>query len=44
MSQAKSNVETGDFAWKSLHKVGGAAALIAGVIFRRNLGPEISLE
>lgn len=26
MSQAKSNVETGDSAWKSLYKVGGAAA------------------
>ena len=37
------NAETADPAWESLYKVGGAAALIAGVIFRRNLGPEISL-
>ncbi len=33
---------TADSAYKSLYKVGGVAALIAGVIFRRNLGPEIS--
>jgi hypothetical protein len=39
----KSNTETPDSAWKSLYMVGGAAALIAGVIFRRNLGVEISL-
>jgi hypothetical protein len=32
-----------DSGWKILYKVGGVAALIAGVIFRRNLGPEISL-
>jgi len=37
------DAETADFAWKSLYRVGGAAALIAGVIFRRNLRPEISL-
>jgi len=37
------NAETADSAWKSLYRVGGVAALIAGVIFRRNLGPEISL-
>jgi hypothetical protein len=35
--------EAADSDWKSLHKVGGVAALIAGVIFRRNLGVEISL-
>jgi hypothetical protein len=32
-----------DSHWKSLYRVGGVAALIAGVIFRRNLGVEISL-
>ncbi len=32
-----------DSGWKILYKVGGIAALIAGVVFRRNLGPEISL-
>jgi len=37
------DAKTADSAWKSLYTVGGAAALIAGVIFRRNLGPEISL-
>lgn len=37
------NTETSDSNWKSLYRFGGAAALIAGVIFRRNLGPEISL-
>jgi len=39
----ESKAETSDSLWKSLYRVGGAAALIAGVIFRRNLGPEISL-
>lgn len=37
------DAETSDSHWKGLYKVAGAAALIAGVIFRRNLGPEISL-
>ena len=37
------NTETADSGWKSLYRVGGGAALIAGIIFRRNLGPEISL-
>ncbi len=35
--------ETSDSDWKSLYRVGGVAALMAGVIFRRNLGVEISL-
>jgi len=39
----ESNAEIADPAWKSLYRVGGTAALIAGVIFRRNLGAEISL-
>ena len=30
--------------WSNLYRVGGAAALIAGVFFRRNLGAEISLD
>ena len=37
------NAETSDSDWKSLYRVGGVAALMAGVIFRRNLGAEISL-
>jgi hypothetical protein len=32
-----------DSGWKSLCKVGGVAALVAGVLFRRNLGVEIEL-
>jgi len=35
--------ETPDPDWKSLYKVGGVAALIAGVLFRRNLAAEIGL-
>ena len=35
--------ETTDSAWRVLYKVGGAAALIAAVLFRRNLGAEFSL-
>lgn len=42
-SEIKTIAETADSHWKGLYKVGGAAALIAGVIFRRNLGAEISL-
>jgi hypothetical protein len=37
------NMEKADAAWKSLYIVGGAAAIIAGLIFRRNIGPEVSL-
>jgi hypothetical protein len=29
--------------WRSLYRVGGAAALLAGVLFRRNLAAEITL-
>jgi len=32
-----------DTSWKRLYQAGGAAALIAGVVFRRNLGVEIAL-
>jgi hypothetical protein len=35
--------ETEYFAWKGLFKVGGIAALIAGLFFRRNLGAELTL-
>ena len=35
--------ETTDAAWKGLYRVGGAAALIAAVIFRRWLGAELLL-
>ena len=37
------DADTSDSGWKSLYRFGGVAALMAGVIFRRNLGPEISL-
>jgi hypothetical protein len=37
------NSGTSDSGWKSLYRAGGVAALIAGVIFRRNLAAEISL-
>jgi hypothetical protein len=32
-----------DSAWATLYKVGGVAALVAGVVFRRNIGAEILL-
>ncbi|HSD82610.1 MAG TPA: hypothetical protein VLG46_02060, partial [Anaerolineae bacterium] len=35
--------EAEELAWKGLFKVGGIAALIAGLIFRRNLGAELTL-
>jgi len=38
-----SNAEPSDSGWKSLYKVGGVAALVAGVLFRRNLAAEIGL-
>ncbi len=37
------NFQTLDSGWKSLYKVGGVAALLAGVLFRRNIAAEISL-
>ena len=33
----------GEPSWRGLYRVGGAAALAAGILFRRNLGMEISL-
>ncbi len=41
--QAEATSETTASAWWGIYKAGGAAALIAGVLFRRNLGAEISL-
>jgi hypothetical protein len=37
------NAETSDSEWKSLYRVGGAAALIAGILFRRNIAAEVGL-
>jgi len=36
-------LEMEDFAWKGLLRVGGIAALLAGLLFRRNLGAELTL-
>ncbi len=38
-----SKTKTLDYDWKSLYKAGGVAALIAGVLFRRNIAAEIGL-
>jgi hypothetical protein len=38
-----SNAKSLDSGWKSLYRVGGVAALIAGVLFRRNIAAEIGL-
>jgi hypothetical protein len=38
-----SNVKASESNWMNLYRVGGVAALIAGVVFRRNLGVEIAL-
>ncbi len=38
-----SSAKTSDTGWKSLYRVGGVAALIAGVLFRRNIAAEIGL-
>ena len=42
MNQA-ANTKSSDSDWKSLIRVGGVAALIAGVLFRRNIAAEIGL-
>lgn len=34
---------TRDSDWQRLYKAGGVAALLAALVFRRNLGPEVSL-
>ncbi len=40
---ARPMAETDDSAWNGLFKVGGAAALLAAVVFRRNLDAEVML-
>ena len=40
---AGSTVETVDPNWQGLYRVGGVAALLAGILFRRNLSAEIGL-
>ena len=36
-------IETPNAEWKKLYKIGGLAALMAGIFFRRNIAAEISL-
>jgi hypothetical protein len=36
-------IEVSDADWRSLYRVGGLAALLAGILFRRNLAAEIAL-
>jgi hypothetical protein len=43
MTNQAAVVQNEDSAWKPLYRIGGAAALIAALIFRRNLGAEVSL-
>lgn len=38
-----SNVQTVNFKWASLYRISGVAALVAGIVFRRNIGAEIFL-
>lgn len=42
-SHSSPDIQIPDSAWKGLYKVGGVAALIAVVLFRRNLGAELTL-
>jgi len=37
------NAETSGSDWKSLYRIGGVAALISGIFFRRNIAAEIGL-
>lgn len=37
------NIQTVDSKWASLYRIGGVAALVAGIVFRRNIGAEIIL-
>jgi len=39
----KTKTKATDSNWKPLYKVGGVAALIAGILFRRNIAAEIGL-
>ena len=43
MSLAKQDLDLskGEAAWKSLYRVGGLAALVAVIVFRRNIGAEL---
>lgn len=41
MTNQATHVETADSDWKGLYRVGGTAALIAVVFFRRNFGAEL---
>lgn len=43
MTDQANHIETSDSARKTLYRIGGIAALIAGVLFRRNLSAEIEL-
>jgi hypothetical protein len=43
MMNQVTKAETLDSNWKSLYRVGGVAALVAGILFRRNIGAEIEL-
>ena len=43
MTNQVTRAETTDSAWKGLYRVGGAAILIAVLLFRRNFGAEITL-
>lgn len=37
------HVDSSESGWKSLYRLGGAAALLAGILFRRNIAAEIGL-
>lgn len=41
--QPSRNAEPSDTNWKSLIRIGGVSALIAGIFFRRNIAAEIAL-
>jgi hypothetical protein len=43
MTHQVARAQTSDSAWSSLYRIGGVAALIAGIVFRRNISAEIGL-
>ena len=43
MMNQVANADTPDSSWKSLIRISGVAALIAGVLFRRNIAAEVGL-
>jgi hypothetical protein len=43
MAMYQNRFEMVDLSWKTLYRLGGLAALLAGVIFRRNIGAEVAL-